>query len=413
VPRLVVVVCACFVLVGCGAAGRAVRDDGRATAREAWVRAGGLRAPVPAGWHARRIALPASPDRDVLLQVATVPLDRRGPPEKIGTRDVVVTLTPVPGAVNLGRRTGPPRLRPADFRRVPARERPVGHDVARRVVALRGLSVRVQADFGSRPAPPGRVAQVDRLLGRLDAAQARRAARGRPPALDALLRPTGPRLWAGARVGRSAQGRPITLTASGDPSAARRALVVGCIHGTECAGIAVARRVQRGQGGCPPADADIWAVPDLDPDGRRLGTRLNGSGVDLNRNFPASWRPIGRPGDPQYSGPRPFSEPETRAARAIVRAFRPRITVWFHQQGQPLVRAWGASVPAARRYARLVGLPFRRMPWPAGTAPRWQNTAFPGSASFVVELRAGPLSARGAERHAQAILRLAGVGSGS
>jgi hypothetical protein len=224
----------------------------------------------------------------------------------------------VPGTLNLGRRTSPPQLRPADFRR----ERPVGHDVARRVVALRGLSVRVEADFGSRPAPPGRVAQVDRLLARLDAAPARRAARGRPAALDALLRPTGPRLWAGVRVGLSAQGRPITLTASGNAAAARRVLVVGCVHGTECAGIAVARRVQRGPGGCPPAEADVWAVPDLDPDGRRLGTRLNGRGVDLNRNFPAGWRPIGRLGDLQYSGPRPFSEPETRAARAIVRSAR-------------------------------------------------------------------------------------------
>ena len=33
------------------------------------------------------------------------------------------------------------------------------------------------------------------------------------------------------------------------------------------------------------------------PDGMLRGTRGNGSGVDLNRNFPFHWRPAGRPWD--------------------------------------------------------------------------------------------------------------------
>jgi protein MpaA len=228
------------------------------------------------------------------------------------------------------------------------------------------------------------------------------------PALAPLLRGHGPRLVAGVPVGRSARGRPIRVTASGDPAAATHVLVVGCIHGTECAGRAVARRVLRGPAGCPPVGADIWSLTNLDPDGSAAGSRLNGHGVDLNRNFAAGWRPMWRPWDLEYSGPRPFSEPETRTVRAIVRAFRPRVTVWFHQQAQALVRAWGPSVRAARRYAALVGLPFRRMRWPAGTAPHWQNTAYPGSVSFVVELAPGPLRPRDARRHARAVLALAG-----
>jgi protein MpaA len=237
-------------------------------------------------------------------------------------------------------------------------------------------------------------------------APARPAARHVRPDLAPLLRGRGPRLVAGVRVGRSAGGRPIRVTASGDPAASAHVLVVGCIHGTECAGRAVARRVLRGPAGCPPADADVWSLDNLDPDGTATGSRLNGRGVDLNRNFSAGWRPLWQRWDPQYSGPRPFSEPETRTARAIVDAFRPTLTVWFHQQAQPLVRAWGPSVPAARRYARLAGLPFRRMRWPAGTAPHWQNTAYPGSASFVVELPLGPLRPRDARRHARAVLAL-------
>jgi protein MpaA len=225
------------------------------------------------------------------------------------------------------------------------------------------------------------------------------------PAAGGDRAPALTRVETGVRVGHSADGRPIVLSRSGDPAARRRVLVVGCIHGTECAGMAVARRVLRGR---PPGSADIWSLPDLDPDGRSAGTRLNGHGVDLNRNFPAGWREIGRPGGLEYSGPRPFSEPETRAARAVIRAERPRLTVWFHQQAEALVRAWGPSVRAARRYARLVGLPFRRMRWPAGTAPHWQNTAFPGTVSFVVELAPGPLSAAAARRHARAIRVLSG-----
>jgi murein tripeptide amidase MpaA len=102
-----------------------------------------------------------------------------------------------------------------------------------------------------------------------------------------------------ARIGRSAAGRPIAVRQYGDPSLDGEVLVVGCIHGTECAGTAV-RPLQQG---CPPPGADIYKLGNLNPDGRAAGTRLNGRGVDLNRNFPAGWRPIGRRGSPQYSSP--------------------------------------------------------------------------------------------------------------
>jgi hypothetical protein len=91
--------------------------------------------------------------------------------------------------------------------------------------------------------------------------------------------------------------------------------------------------------------------------------------------------------------------------RLILR-LRPRTTIWFHQP-QDLVRAWGESVPAARRYARLAGLSFRKLRWLPGSAPNWQNHRFPGTSSFVVELRAGPLSSAAAARLARAVVRLA------
>ena len=72
----------------------------------------------------------------------------------------------------------------------------------------------------------------------------RRVGGDRPaPTLAGLVHGGGPRLVAGGLVGRSAGGRPLRLTVSGNPASHRRVLVVGCIHGTECAGTAIARRV--------------------------------------------------------------------------------------------------------------------------------------------------------------------------
>lgn len=204
-------------------------------------------------------------------------------------------------------------------------------------------------------------------------------------------------------LGHSALGRPIVATHTGNPRSAVRILVVGCIHGTEDAAIPVARRLAASR---PPRHANLWVVPNLNPDGRALGVRLNGRGVDLNRNFSAGWVPLGRRWDPQYSGPRPFSEAETRIARALVERVRPTITIWFHQP-TAYVRAWGGSVPDARRFARLAGVPFRRMPWLAGTAPNWQNHRFPGTSSFVVELPPGRLSKPAVARFVHATLTLA------
>lgn len=191
-------------------------------------------------------------------------------------------------------------------------------------------------------------------------------------------------------VGRSGDGRPIRLVHLGDPTIDGRLLVFGCIHGDECGG----RKLLPLRGGCPDPSVNAFVVGNLNPDGYAQGIRLNGRGVDLNRNFPSSWRPIGRRGDPQYAGPSPFSEPETRLAARLVRAIEPAVTVWFHQHSspRPLVRAWRGSVPWARRFAGLARLPFKRLPWPNGTAPNWQNHRFPGTSSFVVELPPGRLA---------------------
>ena len=209
-----------------------------------------------------------------------------------------------------------------------------------------------------------------------------------------------PVVW--AKLGESVRGRTIDVARIGDRRAAVRVLVVGCIHGNECAGRAITERLLRTD---LPAGTAIWVVDDLNPDGRARGVRQNARGVDLNRNFRSGWR-RGERGSPFYPGPRPWSEPETRIARRLIERIRPSVTIWYHQS-QDLVRAWGPSRPAARRYARFSGMRYRSLRWPPGTAANWQNRRFSGSSSFVVELSAGSLRPRVAARHVEAILRLA------
>lgn len=206
------------------------------------------------------------------------------------------------------------------------------------------------------------------------------------------------------RLGRSQDGRSIYVRRAGDPRATR-VLVVGCIHGNECAGIAVARALQRVR-----SRADLWIVPNLNPDGLARGTRQNARGVDLNANWSSQWHGGGQPGDVYYPGPRPFSERETRLARDLILRIRPQVTIWYHQH-MNVVWAWGPSSAAGRLYARRAAMVLYHHPWLDGTAANWQNHHLPGAASLTVELPAGSLSPPQVRRQVRAVLALAAATS--
>jgi murein peptide amidase A len=204
-------------------------------------------------------------------------------------------------------------------------------------------------------------------------------------------------------IGRSGQGRPIVAVRVGDPHG-RQLLVVGCIHGTECAGIAITRALEQTH-----TTADLWIVPDLNPDGYAHGTRQNAYGVDLNANWSSGWQAGGRPWDFSYPGPRPFSETETRIARNLILRIHPEATVWYHQH-MNLVWARGPSTSAGRAYARTAGMRFYHHPWLHGTATNWQNHHLLGTTSFTVELPAGQLTPQQVRRQVRAVLALAARG---
>src|SRR5215475_2244446 len=112
-------------------------------------------------------------------------------------------------------------------------------------------------------------------------------------------------------IGHSVEGRPIEAVHVGGKGPV--VLVVGCIHGNECAALPVVRALERAR----PHGEDLWVIPEANPDGAAHDARLNAHRVDLNRNFPNGWRPGARDG--YYPGRGELSEPESRALLAFIR----------------------------------------------------------------------------------------------
>ncbi len=198
-------------------------------------------------------------------------------------------------------------------------------------------------------------------------------------------------------VGRSVDGREITVRVIGPAGARRRVLVVGCIHGDECAGRRIVDALAHRR---PPPGVQLWLIDELNPDGSVAGTRQNAHGVDLNRNFPYRWQASS---DPTYdSGPRPLSEPESRAAASLIRRVRPDVTIWYHQH-EDLIDMAGGDRGIARRYANTAGMRATCLPFLPGTATSWSNHALAGTTAFVVELPGGPVAPTALGRHLRAV----------
>jgi murein peptide amidase A len=195
-------------------------------------------------------------------------------------------------------------------------------------------------------------------------------------------------------IGHSVEGRPIVLTRVGDPAAPRKILVVGCIHGNEPAGRGIVADLEHAT---PAPGTQLLLVKDLNPDGFAHDVRTNAHGVDLNRNSSEHWA---------GGGPHPWSEPETRAIRALILKERPTVTIYYHQPFGLVDVPEGGHPRYAREYAELTGLPLKRIGRRPGSLSRWQNAHIKPGSAFVVELAPGPLPAALRLRHVAAVLAL-------
>ncbi len=199
-------------------------------------------------------------------------------------------------------------------------------------------------------------------------------------------------------IGTSVRGREIEVIriGSGIP-----VLIVGVIHGREEAGLAITDLLEGMQ---PPRGVAWWIVPNMNPDGVAMNVRGNANRVDLNRNFPYRWAPLGRKGYWQYAGPRRASEPETQAMVALVRRIKPVFGIWYHQDLNVISPSTGLEGRLRRLYARQTGLPMKRITGGTytGVAGTWQRQVRPRGMTMIVEL--GPtLDALGAQTHADAV----------
>ncbi|MBM9461155.1 DUF2817 domain-containing protein [Nocardioides sp. zg-536] len=157
-------------------------------------------------------------------------------------------------------------------------------------------------------------------------------------------------------IGRSVKGRPIKAFYRGTRGADHVLVVLGQMHGNETAGPATARWMRDHVR--PKAGTGMWVVPTMNPDGAARRTRTNARGVDLNRNWPTSGWSGARRGTTTWGGPRPASEPETRALIRFLRNVKPDYIASIHQ---PLrgIGSGGRDVKWERRLAKNLNLPRR------------------------------------------------------
>jgi len=131
-------------------------------------------------------------------------------------------------------------------------------------------------------------------------------------------------------VGRSADGGTLAVEVFG--SGPKTVLVLGGIHGDETRSVEVARLLADYLAANPEilAGKTVAVLVNANPTGAARRTRTNVSGVDLNRNFPASnWRP-GTVGRRDFPGPAPASEPETQAILRAMELLRPGCIISLH-----------------------------------------------------------------------------------
>jgi len=166
------------------------------------------------------------------------------------------------------------------------------------------------------------------------------------------------------RIGASVQGRDIVTEANfdlmGPIRPANITLIIGGLHGDEHATVALVATfrealVARGQIRTP-----LIMIPLANPDGFVANSRYNASHVDLNRNCETDWQANSQ----EPSGPKPWSEPESRAIRDLILAFEPAKIVSLHwalaeidadgpQSAGIARRMWNAMTPEERAPYRV------------------------------------------------------------
>lgn len=217
------------------------------------------------------------------------------------------------------------------------------------------------------------------------------ATAAQPPASYAASKPPFPRHPAAMQhlvIGHTVKGRAINAWRVGERNkrtGAHTVVLMSSMHGNERQ---IAHILWSLRDGARIHGVNMWLIPIANPDGWARDTRQNAHGVDINRNFPTGW--VHTTGH-YASGPRPASEPETRALMGFFRKVRPWRIVSFHQ---PLhaVDVADKNRTFSHRLARALRLPATTVRCGGvcgGTMTQWYNAHFAGTA-ITVEYGASP-----------------------
>lgn len=153
-------------------------------------------------------------------------------------------------------------------------------------------------------------------------------------------------------LGKSANGLPISAYKFG--RVGPKVLVLGGVHGNEIEGTTAALGLLHKFGSSFPYRLQLTLIPAFNPDGVLVQSRLNGNGIDLNRNLPTNdWNP--KAFNKRYPpGPYPNSEPENQALVKFLTNEKPRLIVSLHSW-HPVLNVNGPCLEEAQVIHKLTG----------------------------------------------------------
>jgi protein MpaA len=153
-------------------------------------------------------------------------------------------------------------------------------------------------------------------------------------------------------LGNTALGLPIPAYRweSGGPEV----LILGGVHGDETEGVVCGYGLLGELSRDCSLKLNLTLVPAFNLDGVLTRSRLNGNGVDLNRNLPSNdWNP--QAFNERYPpGPHACSEPENQALVAYLERHKPRFVLSLHSW-KPMLNVNGDCGPEAQAIHALTG----------------------------------------------------------
>ena len=130
--------------------------------------------------------------------------------------------------------------------------------------------------------------------------------------------------------GKSVEGNEIEVFKS-EVTGEKYIYLMAGTHGDEVEGVFVLKKLFEWlKEDHSLKDMPLIVLPILNPDGYRMGTRVNSQGVDLNRNYPTEdWS--GEYTQDKYNpGSGPLSEPENVFLDKLFNKYKPAIILSFH-----------------------------------------------------------------------------------